>query len=341
MTPLLKKPKLLGWERDTTAPTLTTVTFASNNATTTLAKVWDVVTLAFVPSEVINSIVVTIAWKNVTPTQVNPLSYTATYTMVSWDTAWTVPFTIDFKDINWVAWTQVTSWTWTVTFDKTAPTLASAIRTDDTTITVTLSELAKTASITKANAGWFTVFETGTPATTYAVSSIAPWVDNTKVVLTVADVSASDLVWLTVTYTSGWNWTVADLAWNLLATNWTWVVIAAWDVWPTLVSAERLANTTVRVVVSELCDVSSITKANAWWFTVHEIWAPATTYAVSAIAPNWGNYANIDLTVADMTASAAVWVTIKYTAWWNWTVADTLLNPMLTNSTWVNASAWA
>ena len=27
-------------------------------------------------------------------------------------------------------------------------------------------------------------------------------------------------------------------------------------------SAERLANTTVRVTMSELCDVSSITKAN-------------------------------------------------------------------------------
>ena len=212
--PLLKKPKLLSWTRDTTAATLTTVTFSSNNSTTTLAKVGDIVTLAWVPSEEIYNIVVTIAGHNVTPTQVNPLSYTVSYTLVSGDTTGSIPFTIDFKDVNGVAGTQVTATTGEeiVTFDKTVPTLSSAVRTDDTTITVTLSELAKTASITKANAGGFVVFETGTPATAYVVSSIAPGVDDTEVVLTVADVSASDLVGLTVTYTAGGNGTVADLA---------------------------------------------------------------------------------------------------------------------------------
>lgn len=343
MNPLLKKPKLLWWERDTTPATLTTVTFASDNATTTLAKVWDTVTLAFVPSEAIYNLVVTIAWHNVTPTQINPLSYTVDYTMVSWDTEWTIPFTIDFKDINWVAWTTVTTTTWEeiVTFDKTAPTLDSAVRDDDTTLTVTLSELATTASITKANAGWFTVFETWTPWTTYAVSAIAPWATNDLVVLTVADVSASDLAWLTVTYTAGWNGTVADPTWNTMATDWTWVVIAAWDEAPTMVSAERLANTTIRVTLSETCDTATTTKANDGWFVVYEIGTPATTYAVSAIAPNGWNHDQVDLTVADMTASAAVWVTVTYVAWWNGTVADDLWNLMVTDATWVNAASWA
>jgi hypothetical protein len=74
---------------------------------------------------------------------------------------------------------------------------------------------------------------------------------------------------------------------------------------------------------------------------VYETGTPWTTYAVSAISPNGWNYGQIDLTVADMIASAAVWVTITYVAWVNGTVADTLLNPMLTDATGVNAAAWA
>lgn len=108
------------------------------------------------------------------------------------------------------------------------PTLVSAIRDDDTTITVTLSELALDTSITKSNDWWFTVKDTITPATTYAVSAIAPWATDDLVVLTVADVSASSATWLTVTYTKWWDWTVEDLNWNLLLTNTTWVLIEAW-----------------------------------------------------------------------------------------------------------------
>lgn len=66
---MAKKPKLLSWVRDTTAATLSTVTFSSNNSTTTLAKVNDVVTLAWTASEVIQNLIVSIAGHNVTPIQ--------------------------------------------------------------------------------------------------------------------------------------------------------------------------------------------------------------------------------------------------------------------------------
>lgn len=225
--------------------------------------------------------------------------------------------------------------------ETTHPTLVSATRDDATTITVTLSELALATSITKANAWWFTVYETWTPTTEYAVSAIAPWATNDLVELTVADTSASDLAWLTVTYTKGWNWTIEDLSWNLLLTNATWVVIPAWDEAPTMVSAERIANTTIRVTISEDCLDATITKANDWGFVVYETWTPATTYAVSAIAKNGSNADMIDLTVADIVASAAVWVTVTYVAWWNGTVADLNSNTMATDATWVLVTAWA
>lgn len=114
------------------------------------------------------------------------------------------------------------------TTDFTVPTMASAVRTNNTTLEVSLSELGLTSTITKANDGGFTVEENGTPATTYTVSAIAPGATNDKVVLTVASVAASNAAGLKVKYAASGNGTVADRAGNVLATNATGVVIAAW-----------------------------------------------------------------------------------------------------------------
>lgn len=116
----------------------------------------------------------------------------------------------------------------TFTVDNTAPTMASGARTNNTTLEVTLSELAAAASITKANDGWFTVEDAVTPATTYTVSSIAPGATNDKVVLTVASVAGSQATGLKIKYTAGGNGTVTDVATNALATNATGVTVAAW-----------------------------------------------------------------------------------------------------------------
>lgn len=126
-----------------------------------------------------------------------------------------------------------------------------------------------------------------------------------------------------------------------MATNWTWVIIASWDVWPTLVSASRQSNTVLFVTLSENADDATLTQANDWWFTVFEIWTPATAYVVSATAKQWSNSNIVEITVADMTASAAVWVTVTYSDAGNGIITDALWNPMLTDATWVNATAWA
>lgn len=114
------------------------------------------------------------------------------------------------------------------TRDVTAPTLASAARNSNTQLTVTLSELANADSITKANAGGFTVEDAVTPATTYAVTAIAPGATDNLVVLTVATVAASQVTGLKVKYTAGGNGTVTDVATNALATNAVGVTISGW-----------------------------------------------------------------------------------------------------------------
>lgn len=147
---------------------------------------------------------------------------------VTWEDIWnvntyskTLSSLIYMVKLRWVK--AKIKWTPTTAIDLLAPTMSSILKDSVTQITLTLSELADVTSITKANNWWFTVFQTWTPATTYAVSAINPWVTNDKVVLTIADMTASAVPWVTVTYTSGWNGTVADEAGNLMATNAIWI----------------------------------------------------------------------------------------------------------------------
>lgn len=225
--------------------------------------------------------------------------------------------------------------------DTAAPVLSSAARVSDTVVDVTLSDVMLASSVTKSNDGGFIVKDAAVPATAYAVSAIAPGATQDIVRLTVASFAASAGNGLKVTYSNSGNGTACDQVGNALATDAAGVTVALWDAHPTMDSAERLANTTVRVTLSEVCDTATTTKANAGGFVVYEIGSPATTYAVSAIAPNGGNHDQVDLTVADMGASAAVGVTVTYVAGGNGTVADDLGNLMATDATGVNATAWA
>ncbi|MCX6716637.1 MAG: Ig-like domain-containing protein [Candidatus Taylorbacteria bacterium] len=122
-----------------------------------------------------------------------------------------------------------------VNVDNVAPTMSSSVHDSDTQITVTLSKLANATTITKANNGGFTVTKTGV-GTTYAVSSIAPGTDNTKVILTVANMSTAGGTGVTVTYTAGGNGTITDTLGNLLATNGTGIAIPPWNTTAPIIS---------------------------------------------------------------------------------------------------------
>ncbi len=113
--------------------------------------------------------------------------------------------------------------------DSVAVTLSAAKLVTATKIVVTLSEDVDRATITKSNDGWFVVTDTGDWETTYAVSAIEPnGTSNREVILTVADMSGSAEIWVTVTYAAGWNGTVTDNGWNAMATDATGVMIANW-----------------------------------------------------------------------------------------------------------------
>jgi len=136
-------------------------------------------------------------------------------------------------DIATNAGSGATTNTWT--YDVTAPTLSSAARNSDTQITVTMSEAV--VDPTAANTGGFTVTETGVGTATYPVSAIADGASAELVVLTVADMAASDAAGVTVTYTAGGEGLIADTAGNALETDDTGVVVAAWGTVPTVAGA--------------------------------------------------------------------------------------------------------
>ncbi len=115
---------------DKTPPHVATATMSSNNATNTLAKVGDVITVAFATDGTQNGTpTATIAGHAVTVTHVSGNNYTATYTMASGDSQGAVAFTIDASDLAGNAMTEITAVTSgsAVTFDKTAPDAPTAV----------------------------------------------------------------------------------------------------------------------------------------------------------------------------------------------------------------------
>ena len=164
------------WTYDGTAPTLSSVSIASNNSTSTQAVADDVVTLTFTASEAISTPVVTfqsggaaITDTSVTYANTSGNTWTAAYTVNASDTSGAVTFSIAFADTVGNAGTAVTatsdSTSVTASLDTTAPTLSSvsivtnnAITSvandgDVVTLTLTASEAISTPTVTFKSGG--------------------------------------------------------------------------------------------------------------------------------------------------------------------------------------------
>ena len=114
---------------DRTIPTLSTVTFTSNNSNAKIAREGDIVTLNFTSSETIGTPTVTIAGHTVSVSTVATNSFKATYTMIAPDAEGVIPFTINFTDLAGNSGTQVTTATSTLTFKHTTPKLKVYVET--------------------------------------------------------------------------------------------------------------------------------------------------------------------------------------------------------------------
>ncbi len=172
----------------------------------------------------------------------------------------------------------------------TPPVMVSAARTDNTHITVTLSK--NCVNLTKANNGGFTVEETGSPGTTYAVFSIAQGVGAGHVVLTVADMGVSAREGVTVKYTAGVNGDVQDTLGNAMLTDGTGVNAAAWDTTaPTITSGTLAAtNAYIDITFSEgiygAADGTTALTAAKLALTFTQIGGAATNVTISSVKQN-------------------------------------------------------
>ncbi|MEI6558828.1 MAG: DUF4347 domain-containing protein [Rhodospirillaceae bacterium] len=121
---------------DTLAPTLTAVSVASSNATPTLAKVGDIITVSFTTDgSQSGSPTATIDGHAATVSRVSGNAYTATYTMASGDSEGAVTFALNAVDAAGNVMSPVTadiSSSSAVTFDKTSPVAPGVSLSSDT-----------------------------------------------------------------------------------------------------------------------------------------------------------------------------------------------------------------
>ncbi|MCC5875433.1 MAG: hypothetical protein JJU11_04355 [Candidatus Sumerlaeia bacterium] len=143
---------------DTTAPTLTTVSIASDNSDTSLAKAGDTITVSITANEDITAPTVTIAGQAATVSG-SGSSYTATYLVQAGDSGAASISISSFEDTAGNAGATVTSTTdsSTVTIDTAAPTVTIAqpsSPTNQSTITSVAVDFSE--SITGLGTGSFT-----------------------------------------------------------------------------------------------------------------------------------------------------------------------------------------
>ncbi len=184
---------------DKTAPSLASVTIASNNTIPSLAKTGDVVTLSFTSSETIATPTVTIEGNPATVNNIASNNWQATYTMAGGDATGAVSFTVAFTDIAGNAATPVTATTNSsnVSFDKTLPTLLSvAIASNNAN-----ASLAKTGNLITVS---FTSSETITaPTVTIAGNTVTATntnANNWKATYTIANSDAAGVVPFTIAF---------------------------------------------------------------------------------------------------------------------------------------------
>ncbi len=125
------------------APTLTSVTIASDNSNSAVAKTGDVVTLSFTASRTINQPVVTIAGHPVTAVAQGGNSYEASRTLAIGDDEGQIPFSIDFTATDGTDGVTVSATTNNskVIFDRTDPDAQTINRQVPVTQTVSLSSV--------------------------------------------------------------------------------------------------------------------------------------------------------------------------------------------------------
>ena len=123
---------------DMMAPTLSSVSIASDNANTSQAMVGDQVTITFTANEGLQTPSATIAGQTAMISDLsdgNDATWSASYTLLVSDTEGAIGFSISFSDIIGIAGTAVTATTdaSSVTFDRMVPTIAinTPIEVDD------------------------------------------------------------------------------------------------------------------------------------------------------------------------------------------------------------------
>jgi gliding motility-associated-like protein len=240
---------------DKTAPTLSSVVIASNNANGSLAKTGDVVTIDFTSNESILTPSATIAGNTATVSNLSGNNWKAVYTMASGDASGVISFSVSFSDLAGNVATSVTTTTnsSSVNYDKTLPTLSTVVIASNNAN----ATLAKTGDVVTIN---FTSSESIlTPSVTIAgnaatVSNVSG--NNWKAVYTMASTDAAGTVSFSISY--------SDLAGNTgtTVTGTTNSSSVSFDKTILLLTSVTIASNNANTALAKVGDIITINFAS-------------------------------------------------------------------------------
>jgi len=308
--------------RDTTVPTLSPVTIASNNANTAQAKVADVITLSFTSSEAIQTPTVTLAGSAAVVANGGGNTWTATLTVGAGTTQGAAAISVVFSDTAGNAGTTVT-----------ATTNASSVNVDRTAPTVTINQAGGQSDPTNATTINFTVifsesvtnFVTGDVSLSGTASPTLGTVTGSGTTYNVAVTGMGATGTVIASLAAG---VASDAAGNLSAIGTSTDNTVTRDTTVPTLSPVTIASNNANTAQAKLADVITLS------FTSSEaIQTPTVTLAGSAavVANGGGNTWTATLTVGAGTTQGAAAISVVF--------SDTAGNAGTTVTATTNASS--
>lgn len=312
-------------------PILTTVNITSNNASWSLAKIWDTVTLSFTWTKTLSWVSATIWWQTATITW-STNHWFASRVMSGSDSIGDIAFNIDYRDLNnnsWVTVTWVTDSS-SVFFQKNSPQVELTYSPATLTWWSVVAIISWTWSNPAVSFSWssshtftnnwsYTFYYSDSAWNMDSTGATVTWIDNVWPVITGKTVRNITQTWANIAFNftdsnfSSWvGYVIAYTGWIVSNLAWTWVLSLPFAAWVGSWSAtfSTLLWSTNYDYLINLTDNIGNSSSSTWGFTTIGTpialtgWISTQTWSVSLTWATMLTWATLDLSGTILTITS-------------------------------------